>query len=57
MNKEELKKEIILKDKLLEKELEKLRLKYPVIRQDIDNLDLIITETMGLYKEWYKNEN
>lgn len=57
MNREELKKELILKNKLLENELEKLRLKYPVIRQDIDNLDLLINETMGLYKEWYKNEN
>lgn len=51
------KKELILKHNQLEKELEKLRLKYPVIREDIDNLDLLINETLKLYKEWYKNGN
>lgn len=51
------KKELILKQNQLEKELEKLRLKYPVIREDIDNLDLLINETLKLCKEWYKNGN
>lgn len=57
MNKEELKKEVVLRNNQLEKELEKLRLKYPVIREDIDNLDLLINETLKLCKEWYKNGN
>lgn len=57
MNKEELKKEVVLRNNQLEKELEKLRLKYPVIRRDIDNLDLLINETLKLCKEWYKNGN
>lgn len=57
MTKKELKNKVVLKNKLLEKELEKLRLKYPVIREDIDNLDLLINETISLYKEWYKSED
>lgn len=48
------KKELILKHNQLEKELEKLRLKYPVIRKDIDILNLLINETINLYKEWHK---